>query len=110
MPGSPQRLEYAFACAAADGAGNEKVLAADEYFHGRLDWYNFDWDKSRDQLGDTPTPIERLPMDPQYSTRTFIPAPVRFNGMPDTRWWAFEDGKTNFGDIRPARPNCANYC
>lgn len=97
----PERLEYAFACATADGSGSEKVLAADEYFHGRLDWYNFDWDKSRQQLGDTATPIEGLPMDAQYSTRTFIPAPVRFNGMPDTRWWAFEDGKTNFGDIRP---------
>jgi hypothetical protein len=97
----PERLEYAFACAAADGQGNEKVLAADEYFQGRLDWYNFDWDKTREQLGDTPTPAEGLPMDPQYATRTFIPAPLRFSGMPDTRWWAFEDGKTNFGDVRP---------
>lgn len=97
----PERLEYAFACAAADGAGNEKVLTADEYFQGHLDWYNFDWDKSREQLGETPTPADGFPMDPQYSTRSFIPAPVRFNGMPDTRWWAFEDGKTNFGDIRP---------
>ncbi len=103
----PARLEYAFACSTADGAGNEKVLTADEYFHGRLDWYNFDWDKSRDQLGDTPTPIEGLPMDAQYSTRTFIPAPVRFNGMPDTRWWAFEDGKTNFGDMRPGTTDLA---
>src|SRR6187551_1083222 len=42
----PERLEYAFACAAADGQGNEKVLAADEYFQGRLDWYNFEWDKT----------------------------------------------------------------
>jgi hypothetical protein len=28
-----------------------------------------------------------------------IPVPVSFVGMPNTRWWAFEDGKTNFGDI-----------
>jgi hypothetical protein len=97
----PERLEYAFACAAADGNGNEKVLTADEYYQGTLDWYNFDWDPSRQQLGDTPTPAEGRPMDAQYTTRTFIPAPVRFSGMPDTRWWAFEDGKTNFGDIRP---------
>lgn len=95
----PERLEYAFACAAADGQGKDKVLAADEYYHGRLDWYNFDWDTSRDQLGDTPAPAR--PMDPQYATRSFIPAPLRFAGMPDTRWWAFEDGKTNFGDVRP---------
>ena len=46
-------------------------------------------------------------MDAQYSTRSFIPAPVRFNGMPDTRWWAFEDGKTNFGDINPGTTDLA---
>lgn len=103
----PARLEYSFACSTADGAGKEKVLTADEYFHGRLDWYNFDWDKSREQLGDTPVPIEGLPMDAQFTTRTFIPAPVRFNGMPDTRWWAFEDGKTNFGDVRPGTTDLA---
>src|SRR5262249_1914407 len=27
--------------------------------------------------------------------------PVTFRGMPNTRWWAFEDGKTNFGDVKP---------
>ena len=21
--------------------------------------------------------------------------------MPNTRWWAFEDGRTNFGDVKP---------
>jgi len=96
----PERLEYQFACAAPDGAGGEKVLTADEYYQGHLDWYNFDWDRGRGVLGDAP-PADDLPIDKTYSTRTFIPAPIRFNGMPDTRWWAFEDGKTNFGDIRP---------
>jgi hypothetical protein len=28
-----------------------------------------------------------------------IPVPVRFRGMPNTRWWSFEDGTTNFGDV-----------
>ena len=28
-----------------------------------------------------------------------IPVPVSFAGMPNTRWWAFEDAKTNYGDI-----------
>src|SRR5262249_1989154 len=31
--------------------------------------------------------------------QTMIPIPVSFSGMPNTRWWAFEDRKTNFGDI-----------
>ena len=28
-----------------------------------------------------------------------IPIPVSFSGMPNTRWWTFEEQKTNFGDI-----------
>jgi hypothetical protein len=84
------------------------VLTADEYYQGHLDWYNFDWDRARSVLGeDGAPPATELPIDESYSTRTFIPAPIRFNGMPDTRWWAFEDGKTNFGDIRPGTTEIA---
>ena len=93
----PERLEYQFACAVPDGKGGEKVLTAEEYYHERLDWYNFDWDKSRQTLGEAPLPAPESPVEKKYTTQTFIPTPVRFNGMPDTRWWAFEDGKTNFG-------------
>src|SRR5262249_8881123 len=32
-----------------------------------------------------------------------IPAAVRFRGMPNARWWDFESGTTDFGDIRPDR-------
>ena len=32
---------------------------------------------------------------------SFIPAPIRFDGMPNTRWWTFEEGRTNFGDVDP---------
>jgi hypothetical protein len=94
----PDRLEYQFACAAPDGNGGEKVLTAQEYYHGRLDWYN---------LGEDAEPAPELPAEKKYVTRSFIPAPVRFNGMPDTRWWAFEDGKTNFGDIKPGTTDLA---
>jgi hypothetical protein len=31
--------------------------------------------------------------------QSMIPKPVTFSGMPNTRWWSFEDKKTNFGDI-----------
>lgn len=102
----PSRLEYRFACAAPDAAGGETVLKADEYAQGRLDWYSFDLDKSVATLG-TSAGAPDVPLDQQYVTRSFIPAPVRFNGMPDTRWWAFEDGKTNFGDIKPATQDIA---
>src|SRR5262249_30192437 len=33
--------------------------------------------------------------------RTTLPTPVTFPGMPNPRWWTMEDGRTNFGAIRP---------
>ena len=38
---------------------------------------------------------------PQRRTQTFIPSSIVFEGMPDTRWWAFEDRRTNFGEVQP---------
>jgi hypothetical protein len=39
----PEYLEHQFACAAPTG-DTEKVLTAEEYYHGHLDWYNLDID------------------------------------------------------------------
>ncbi|BFU95573.1 MAG: conserved protein of unknown function [Nitrospira sp.] len=95
-------LEYQFACAAPKSDG-EEVLVADEYYHGHLDWYNFDFDKSQRTLGE---PAETPPAVVTF-TRTFWPTNIIFNGMPLTRWWAFEDGKTNFGAIKPGTTDLA---
>ena len=95
----PEKLEYQFACSAPTPAG-EKVFTAKEYYHGHLDWYNFSVDPERDTLGEV---IDAPVAEDSRETinRSFIPAPVRFDGMPNTRWWSFEEGKTNFGDIKP---------
>ncbi|MBX2892601.1 MAG: hypothetical protein KF734_16860 [Saprospiraceae bacterium] len=102
----PERLEYQFDCAVPDGQGGEKVLNAEEYYHERLDWYNFDWEKGK-TLDEPAEAAPEAPVEARYTTQSFIPAPVRFDGMPDTRWWAFEDGKTNFGDIKPGTTDLA---
>lgn len=92
-------LEYQFTCSAPVNDG-EKVLTADEYYHGHMDWYNLDIDPSRAALDDTGTPP---PENVRGTiTESFIPVPVTFDGMPNTRWWAFEDSQTNFGDINPS--------
>ena len=57
---TPDRLEYQFACSAPEAAG-EKVLTADEYYQGHLDWYNLDIDASATTLG------EPAPPDPDLS-------------------------------------------
>jgi hypothetical protein len=78
---SPPRLEYRFACT----AGGEEVTAP-EYGQTAPDWYVFDRSQSGTAAGSA-------------TVRTLLPAPIEFDGMPDTRWWAFEDRKTNFGDV-----------
>lgn len=95
----PAYLEYQFACS-APWQGAEKVLTAEEYHHGHLDWYSLDLDQSRSSLGgDAPGEAERL------ITRTFVPTDVSFGGMPHPRWWRFEDWKTNLSFVKPDTPD-----
>lgn len=95
----PSHLEYQFSCSAPVD-GNEKVFAANEYYQGHLDWYNFSIDPATASLGD----VAAAPPADEVTApiiRSFIPTPIKFDGMPNTRWWSFEEGRTNFGDIKP---------
>ena len=90
----PRQLEYSLELS-VPSRGGARTLVADEYHGGRLDWFNFDMAESPDAAfpetaGETAT-----------LTRTFIPTGLQFDGMPNTRWWTFEEGATNFGEIRP---------
>lgn len=102
----PDRLEYQFTVAApvgepdAEGQQTQKVLSAHEYYHGRLDWYNLEVDPTDEAAA--AMDADPITTDPRGTdTQTFIPTPLVFDGMPNTRWWAFEDRRTNFGDIKP---------
>ncbi len=96
----PAQLEYAFEVSAPRPAGTETHLMADEYYHGHLDWYNLDIAPGGQGLGDvTGAPDDATAQD--SITSSFIPVPISFDGMPNTRWWRFEEGRTNFGDIDP---------
>lgn len=93
----PERLEYQFSASAPLPGGTEKVYVAEGFASGRLDWYSLDVDASVAALpavpGSTNTGLES---DAPFTT---IPVPVSFSGMPNTRWWTFEDHAMNFGDI-----------
>ena len=91
--GSRLYLEYQFSLAASDAAMRYR---ADEYYQGRLDWYSVDRDASDEPLGDLQPAAPSQP-----AVHTFFPTQIVFEGMPNTRWWAFEDRKTNFGAIAP---------
>jgi hypothetical protein len=92
----PERLEYQFA-ASAPIANGEKVYVADEFAQARLDWYSVDLSAGAAPLD--PVPGSEVTGLPPATPRTVIPTSLTFAGMPNTRWWTFEDRKTNFGDI-----------
>jgi hypothetical protein len=89
------RLDYRFSCEAPLESG-AKTFAADEYEASSLDWHVFDVAGGEPENTPAPTPARSTTL-----TRTLIPTPVRYAGMPHSRWWAIEDGRTIFGDIRP---------
>lgn len=110
----PDRLEYQFSQGLKKGDKTIR-LSAEEFYHGRLDWYNFKYqeqttgpvqnegtDLSRASRKKGTKPISISTKDqatPSSITKKLIPTPVRFPGMPHSRWWAFEDGRVNFGKV-----------
>jgi len=88
---SPERMEYGFSMAARI-TGGEKVLRSCEYYSGHLDWYDFNVDDGASL---------RAVNDPQSApiTRTAIPAPITYPGMPAVRFWEFEDARVDFGAV-----------
>ncbi len=82
-------LRYQFALGSP--APNRNItLEANDFGGGFLDWYSF-------SLGDPgaaapPAQIDTLSFN-------FLPNHVTFHGMPDPRWWNFEDRVTDFGQL-----------
>ena len=98
-PGSRSRLEYRFACSSPDRPAARRSRRPTSTTTGTSTGTAFDVDPRATRLGlaadGDPTDVR-----PSPTTRsTLIPAPVTFDGMPNTRWWAFEDRRTNFGDV-----------
>ena len=91
-------MEYQFKVSASV-KGEEKVMEAEEYYHGHLDWYNLTVDTDHDGLGELEGPAAEN--QEETFTYSFLPGPLIFDGMPNTRWWEFEDRRTNFGNIKP---------
>jgi hypothetical protein len=103
----PRQLEYQFGVSAQDGApvqnpdgstsGHELVMRAAEYYQGHLDWYALERSPQDVILGEPAQQLKNLFLQ----INTFIPVGINFPGMPNTRWWAFEDQRTNFGEVKP---------
>jgi len=103
---APSYLEYQFAVSAPEDESGEKraTLVAEQYYHGNLDWFAFDIDSQRNLQN---SPQEQFPEN-SFEVRApvaFLPSQIEFNGMPNVRWWEFEDRRTDFGSIRAGTTN-----
>jgi hypothetical protein len=90
-----ERLEYDLDVVAREGDGGSVTFDAEPSSDGSFDWYAFDV-LSRAE----PTPDDG-PSGIVATTRSVMPAHVRFRGMPNHRWWDFESGVTDFGAVEP---------
>ena len=87
----PDELSYSFAVESASTPdGESAVLEASGFGGGHLDWYAF-------SLGSGD--VSSQPQPPAYTSHNFLPLHVTFRGMPDGRWWSFEDSVTDFGQL-----------
>ena len=90
----PSRFEYRFGCTAPYGATDFRAIA-DEYSSGHLDWYSVDREAAA---------APGAGGAPAMQGNTFVPVSLVFSGMPNTRWWEFEERRTNFGQVTPDTP------
>ncbi len=91
---NPERMEHAFSVGARLSDG-ERVLTAQEYAGGRLDWHDFDANPEVTLGG-------RNDAAPANVTRTVIPAPLSFRGMAAARFWELEDAVVNLDAVEAA--------
>jgi hypothetical protein len=83
----PSTLDYSFEV--ATGAGrNSTVLVADSYRGGSLDWHSFD-----------AVPVTNPANFVKQPVMSVVPTGVTFRGMPNARWWEFEDATIDPGSI-----------
>jgi hypothetical protein len=93
----PEHLEYRFTVSAPARATTgtaEVALSAHGFAGGRLDWPAFDIDAS--------AALGAAAATETWPTVTAIPTPVRFPGMPHSRYWEMEDRATNLASIDAA--------
>jgi len=96
----PERLEYRSEVEAVDADGRPIALSAQPDSSGDLDWYAFDMAGDYAEGTFSPQTVSTV-------EAKIVPAHVKFRGMPNPRWWDFERGSTDFGDIRPDKLDIA---
>jgi hypothetical protein len=89
------RLEYRFG-AVALGDDDIVLLDTPEYPGGSLDWFDFDVATVKRQQGSAG---EVTADGVTHAAVEVLASPVQFAGQPASRFWEFEDGDVDFGDL-----------
>lgn len=92
----PERMEHRFSVA-GPGVDREVVLTVPEHAEGTLDWYSFEGGGA--PIGATGVAEARV--------RHRLPGPLAFAGMPNPRFWTFEDPAVQFDAIGAGTPSAA---
>lgn len=109
------RLEYEFQVSAKDPHEEQReiVLVTPEYDGRKLDWPDFSLhhdpnvrltvgansEEGEPSVLDTGSIDNNDSDEDNNQTTEFVPTPVFFRGMPNHRWWEFEDRQIDFGDL-----------
>lgn len=101
---SDRQLEYQFKLSlplTSSSSANQTVLTAEKYDNGKVDWYCVDVDPNLNRLPESPnSTINNNDAISTPITLSYVPTPITFKGMPNERWWEFED--KNFGIFKLA--------
>jgi hypothetical protein len=106
---NPKQLEYDFKVQISSKDASKKlILDASNYKEDHLEWYSF-------TVAPESTEDFELPLESELEPRPSEPPPpdpiasnLRFAGMPEKRWWNFEDNYVDFGSINPKKNNIAS--
>lgn len=98
----PERMEYTFSLSTrlGDDRFGERTLTARQYADGNLDWYAFDLNGEVNMGTSLDAPGEIV-------TRTVLPAPITFHGMPAPRFWELEDARIDLSALQPGATDLA---
>jgi hypothetical protein len=94
----PERLDYRFESTCFVDESEEPQLIAADYRNGTIDWFTFTAGAKNAQG------TWQAPADEELNPVVTTPTRIQISGT-SPRWWAFEDGSTNFGNIDVAKPD-----
>lgn len=103
----PQQLEYRFDCSVPNAGANNTILSAEEYYQGSLDWYSVDVNNESAVAGlygaASAAELQTIKTD----LISVIPTEAKFAGAPNSRWWQFENGNIDLGNINATTTDIA---